>query len=582
MPHDKPHLSWASERHLRIVAGTDISPATHAIVRAVARAFESDSFREMGVLDVVPAYASVLLTIDLPKLVREGAKKIEHAVRQALEHAIAAAESRAHGFEGDSKVLEVPACYAREFAPDLADVAKVLGLSEREVIERHAAREYFVHFVGFSPGFAYLGGLDPAIDTPRLAKPRLRVPAGSIALAGGQTAVYPTSTPGGWRLIGRTPWRMFDPRREPASRLKLGDRVRFIPIDEQTFARIANQQAEMDLKLTNAASVPHSENTPRGLIRVIDPGMFTTVQDLGRHGHAAAGVPESGAADIDALRRGNRLLGNSDHAAALEMTLRGGEFECASDTRVCVTGAPMPLSIHTAEGDHRESSHDALIHVHARDRLQIGVAPSMARAYLCVEGGIDAPLRLGSRATLVHAGFGGLDGRALKAGDLLQCGLCHRANECDESMTHAHVPAFISKTSTSPTHCSVRVVDGAHAELFSADARATFFASQHLVASNSDRMGIRLQGPAIFPPGGGRLLSEGMMWGAIQITESGQPIVLMPDHPTTGGYPVVACVITSDLSKLGQLRPGDKVRFDPVTLDEARAAWEEAQRVIGV
>ena len=181
--------------------------------------------------------------------------------------------------------VEIPVCYGNEYGPDLADLAATHGISPERVVELHCGAQYIVYFVGFVPGFAYLGGLPPELATPRLDKPRQRVPVGSVAIGGDQTGVYPMETPGGWRIIGATPMAIFDRSLPNLSRLSIGNRVRFKPISSGPVFRPAK-----DARNDSGA---------------IAPGLFTTVQDLGRFGYGPLGVSPSGAADLMALRLGN-------------------------------------------------------------------------------------------------------------------------------------------------------------------------------------------------------------------------------------------------------------------------------------
>lgn len=224
-------MSWASDHHLRLELGNDASAATHHRVR---RAYER--LRRVGIpalRDLTPAYATILLTFELAEL---DAERAEGEVRAALAHDDDAT------IESPTRLVEIPTCYEGDFAPDLADVASMHALAPADVIARHAGAEYTVHFLGFSPGFAYLGGLPTDLATPRLDRPRLRVPAGSVGIAGAQTGIYPHATPGGWRLIGRTPIAMFDGTRDPPALLAMGDRVRFVPISRERFAEIEREQ----------------------------------------------------------------------------------------------------------------------------------------------------------------------------------------------------------------------------------------------------------------------------------------------------------------------------------------------------
>lgn len=219
-----PTLSWASDRCLRVVVGSDPSVETHRRVRAAMASLNAAAIP--GVLDITPAYATLLLTFDLAALDPALAQTRVSGALGALESAPGADVPR---------TVEVPVCYEGECAPDLESVAAHCKLSPGQVAALHSGAEYLVHFIGFTPGFPYLGGLPAALSVPRLEKPRTRVPAGSVAIGGDQTGIYPHATPGGWRLIGRTPLRLFDPARANPSLLELGDRVRLVPIGLDEF-----------------------------------------------------------------------------------------------------------------------------------------------------------------------------------------------------------------------------------------------------------------------------------------------------------------------------------------------------------
>jgi len=203
---------------LLVSFGEVIDEETNDRVHALAKAIEKASFEWL--VEVVPAYSSLAVIYD-PKLIDfDGVKR-----------AIQGLEFSAEKFEG--KLVEIPVLYGGEYGPDLEFVAEYNGLTPEEVIEIHSKPVYRVYFLGFLPGFAYLGGMDERIATPRLEKPRLKVPAGSVGIAGKQTGIYPLESPGGWRLIGRTPLRLFNPSKEPPTLLQPGDKVKFVPIDEE-------------------------------------------------------------------------------------------------------------------------------------------------------------------------------------------------------------------------------------------------------------------------------------------------------------------------------------------------------------
>ncbi|EEB73079.1 5-oxoprolinase subunit PxpB [Thermococcus sp. AM4] len=217
------NLKPLGDSALLVSFGEVIDEETNDRVHALAGAIEKANFEWL--IEVVPAYSSLAVIYD-PKLIDfEGVKR-----------AIQGLEFSAEKFEG--KLVEIPVLYGGEYGPDLEFVAEYNGLTPEEVIEIHSKPVYRVYFLGFLPGFAYLGGMDERIATPRLEKPRLKVPAGSVGIAGKQTGIYPLESPGGWRLIGRTPLRLFNPSKEPPTLLQPGDRVKFVPIDEEEFEEL--------------------------------------------------------------------------------------------------------------------------------------------------------------------------------------------------------------------------------------------------------------------------------------------------------------------------------------------------------
>lgn len=276
-------------------------------------------------------------------------------------------------------------------------------------------------------------------------------------------------------------------------------------------------------------------------INVLTPGFLTTVQDLGRFGHAHFGISASGAADPLALRAGNLLVGNAENAAALEMTLVGGEFEFEADAVIAIIGsdfgADLPLW--------------TPIPIKAGQKLRLGGTKTGARAYLCIRGGIDAPLTLGSASAHLLTGVGG---GPLRKGDTLRIG----GAAVRKPRSTAVNPPQWTKSQT------IRVTDGPQADWFHGE----LYEGVYTVAEECNRMGIRLRGPAIPSPAGG-MLTEGVAMGAIQAPPDGQPIVLFVEHQTTGGYPKPANVISADFWRLGQLRPRDEARFERIGIERA-------------
>ncbi|MEK6703352.1 MAG: 5-oxoprolinase subunit PxpB [Planctomycetota bacterium] len=231
-PARRPELSWASDRALRVSFGDEISLATQRLVHAACKQLAAAAIP--GLQDLTPAYTTVLITFD-------GASLVPDAAEQAVRLALSQPDARARTKPG--RTIEIPVCYDRRCAPDLDELALVHSLSPEEVAIAHSAQTYSVGYLGFTPGFAYLHGLPAQLATPRLPTPRPRVPAGSVGIAGTQTGIYPSATPGGWRLIGRTPIRMFDPARDTPARLTMGDTVRFVPITFEQFEAMSKGTA---------------------------------------------------------------------------------------------------------------------------------------------------------------------------------------------------------------------------------------------------------------------------------------------------------------------------------------------------
>ncbi len=287
------------------------------------------------------------------------------------------------------------------------------------------------------------------------------------------------------------------------------------------------------------------------MIVVQSPGAFTTVQDLGRPGYGLAGLSRAGAADPVALRLGNILLGNRENTAALEMTLLGGTFQFLQGADVVVAGATCGPSMWQP------------IRVAPGGILKLGPIMGGVRSYLCIRGGIRVPLVGGSASTHVHGALGGLEGRALRKGDVLEVG-SGEASGVIRSGLRPEVLATLAYRST------LRVTPGPQADRFDASNLARFHSQAYKVSNNSNRLGIRLEGPALSLSDGAEMTTEGVPLGAVQVAAGGHPIILFVDQQTTGGYPKIANVITVDLPSVGQLRPGDEVRFQQVDPSEAQ------------
>ena len=300
---------------------------------------------------------------------------------------------------------------------------------------------------------------------------------------------------------------------------------------------------------------------------VESPGLQTTVQDLGRPGYGTIGVSPSGAADAVSLQIANLLVGNEAGAAALELTLTGGAYSFPEGAVIALAGSDFGATL-----DGRALETGIAHAVQPGKTLVLGSTRSGARGYLSVAGGVLVEKLLGSASTHLLSGLGGFGGRALRKGDILaigQPGRNLRRRKLAQKALQALRPRKV-----------LRVTEGPQYELFSNDARRRLCAGHFTVSEESNRMGLRLEGEALASKSSGEMITEGVSLGAIQVTPSGQAIILFVEQQTAGGYPKIANVIGADLYCIGQLRPRDEIRFELVTLEAARALWMEQRQLL--
>ncbi|MBX5436504.1 MAG: 5-oxoprolinase subunit PxpB [Alicyclobacillaceae bacterium] len=560
-----------------VICGNAISPAVHRRVRWLLRRLQE---RPVAGLRWVPGYTVALGLLDPGTTVPAAAvQAVEAVLREADWQQLLSGDGANPPAPG--KVKEIPVVYGGEYGPDLDDLARARGMSPGEFAARHQAALYQVYVVGFVPGFPYLAGLPPELAAPRLDEPRLRVPAGSVAIGGRQTGIYPTATPGGWRLIGRTPLTLFNPAREDPFLLHPGDHVRFTAIRPDEFAswaRSANAQAgQTDPVSASPLSARAPGVTPvygtcarsRGAVEVVKPGLLTSVQDMGRPGWEHVGVATGGAMDRFSAAVANLLVGNDAGAAVLECTLVGPVLRFRRETVIAVTGGNLEPRLNGSVLPMWKA-----VHVPAGAELALGTCRDGCRAYVAVAGGIDVPCVLGSRSTDLGQGFGGFQGRALQAGDELAVGTPH----VPLSLLHGRaLPRWARPVWVRPA--TVGFLPTRLPSALPASYTAAFAGAVWAVSPRSDRMGIRLSGPTVHPPRR-EVISEPVRPGTIQCPPNGQPIVLLADAQTMGGYPTLGVVCTADLGVLGQCPPGCEVRFEPVTEAAAVQKLHRQRRVL--
>ncbi len=547
-----PRYLPAGDQALVVEFANEISIEVNRKVQGMVAALQERVIP--GVLEVVPTYRSVLVYYRPDRI---GWGELLGQIRDVAHISL-----QGHTVEG--RQWDIPTLYGGEAGPDLADVAAHCGLSPAEVVAIHSQAEYRVFMLGFTPGFPYLGGMDSRIATPRLSTPRAEIPAGSVGIAGSQTGIYPVASPGGWRLIGRTPLKLYDPLRDPPVLFKSGDTLRFVPISQEEFHRI--QQATCTGVTTDAGEASGGEIRP--VLEVIRPGLLTTVQDLGRYGFQSCGMPVAGAMDRFALRAANILVGNDEGAAGLEITLLGPKLKFLVDSVIAITGGDLGPSM-----DCRPVPQWETVQVKAGSILSFEGPRLGCRAYLAVGGGIQVPVVMGSRSTYLRGNVGGFKGRSLQAGDILLAGL--PLGPLPQPGTA--VPASLRPPLAGPWE--VRVVLGPQDDHFDPPSLQEFLHSQFTIKPESDRMGYRLDGPPI-KPRVGDIISDGIPLGAIQVPADGYPIIMMVDRQTTGGYPKIATVISADIGKLAQAKPGDGVCFRQVTVEEAHVLFCQEEQAV--
>lgn len=479
-----------------------------------------------------------------------------------------AAELRARPLErrttASARTVEIPVLYD---GADLAEAAALLGWSTDELVRRHTTAAWTVGFVGFAPGFAYLTSDDPELVVPRRASPRTRVPAGSVALAGPYSGVYPRESPGGWQLVGRTDAPVWDVTRERPALLLPGDEVRFVAVRELPPAppgrgvEHSSSCRYRGVPGSNCCGQPRADGGAGGGggLEVVGAGVSALVQDLGRPGSEGAGVSASGALDRPSLRAANRAVGNPSGAAVVE-SVGGLRLRTRGPQVLAVTGAVgeivvRPDALGPGRPDRRPRPGEPFA-LDDGDELRLAPAPRGVRAYVAVRGGIDVPPVLGSRATDVLAGLGP---DPLAAGDVLPVGAPGRGLPAagEGAAPPGGLPAAGEVT-------VLPIVLGPRDDWFDAAAISRLTGQDWLVTPRSNRIGLRLDGdPLARVPerDGAELPSEGCVTGAIQVPPDGLPVLFLADHPLTGGYPVIGAVAADHVPLAGQLPAGARVRF---------------------
>ncbi len=527
---------------------------------------KGDACEKEAIIEVLPAYCSVTVYFD-------SVKTNHSAVKKLIEAAIEKSDRNSAPSDRAGRIIEIPVCYEdEEFAPDLADVAKYTGLSKEEVIKLHHSKDYLIYMLGFLPGFPYLGGMDQVLETPRLETPRTKIPAGSVAIGGKQAGLYPSDSPGGWRIIGRTPLNVFDQNRSPACLYQAGDRIRFIPITKKQFEKIAEDEAGPGKgqsaggkgKSKSAAIPfrPQAENQNQkyvctSSIKIIEPGLITSVQDMGRLGLQHQGIGQSGVMDAESFALGNTLLGNEDNAACLEATALGPTLKFILPCEFVITGGECSATL-----NEKTISLNQKYFAEAGSILKCGFITKGLRSYICFKGGLLVPQVFASRSTNLKSKSGGYFGRKLKVGDEIAVGdMVKKEKVAVVGGTEKKaIPILQQLPSSGSQPLVLKCTKGSQYSDFSAEVIKDFQGLVFTVLPESDRMGIRFSGQSL-NCGKTDIISDAIPFGAVQITSAGLPVVMAADRQTTGGYAKIAAVTRHSMCLLAQAVPGTNVKF---------------------
>lgn len=553
----------ASEDSLQIQFDQKICPEVNHQISVFCRAFELMTKDMPEIIEIVPTYCAVSIYFDEKSASPELIKKIALEVLEKMDDEEG---SGVRAGEGDlpegGRIISIPVCYEdQEFAPDLEKVCAHAKMTKEEVIRLHSASEYLIYMMGFLPGFPYLGGMDESLNTPRLESPRTKIPAGSLAIGGAQTGLYPVESPGGWNIIGRTPLKLFDLSRNPQFLYRAGDKIRFMPVSRHEFDhfdedRWMKEEFGALATATAASTAPCKKETFAcgGGIKILAAGLLTTVQDSGTRGYQKYGISQSGAMDQISFRLANMLCENDENAACLETTLSGPDISFVNECDFVLTGAVFEAA--TLDGQNIEMNKK--YHAAAGSKLSCGIASKGLRSYIAFSGGILVPELFGSRSTNLKSKSGGYYGRKLESGDQLALGYKKEGRAPGQNAVEpgeAEVTVFPGEILT------LKCQKSSQTDFFDEECLKRFTSLVYTIAPQSDRMGIRFTGESL-NCGKTDIISDAIPLGAVQITSAGLPVVMASDRQTTGGYAKIACVKKESMCCLAQAIPGTKVRFN--------------------
>jgi len=569
---------------------SEISDEANGLVHALADELDRANFN--GFVECVPTYRSLTVFYAFDEV--SYAEVYEQIFR--LLPRVGVPWARGNKGAEQARMIRIPVIYGGEDGPDLTEVGVRNNLSADEVVGLHTAQPYRVYMLGFAPGFPFLGPIPLSIATPRRVEPRRRVKPGSVGIAGNQTGIYSMETPGGWQLIGRTTAKLFDPNRSNPFLIHPGDFVQFVRAKAEhssatTACRCESRDTDTSRKeddgfksdtFLDVALAVEQTLHDTVFVEVLNEGLLTTIQDLGRLGYQRYGLSVSGAMDSVALRVANWLVGNADNEACIEAGLLGPTLRFSAPTRIAICGADMEARI-----DGQRKPMWRCLDVSGGQVLKLGAAVRGCFCYIAIAGGINVPVALGSRSTDMTAQIGGLRGERLVVSDRIPCRAISSPSSRSPMISsrtpiqplrdapgfHAR-PRFVDPGSISSYErdAPMRVLPAPQHHTFSDDIVKAFTEGSFIVRSGSDRRAYRLEGKKLPVCHSTDIVSDAIAAGSIQVLPSGELVVLMADRQTVGGYAKMAVVISADMPRLAQLRPGARVRFIFVSMEEAEFA----------
>lgn len=501
-----------------------------------------------GFTETVPAYNTITVFYQ-PELMIPFDKSPSVFVKSHIEKLIAEKSIRT---SFNKNFVSIPVCYDEEFGPDLSYISETKGISVQQVIATHLQKEYHVYMMGFLPGFSYMGEVDDTIAVARKPSPRAIIEKGSVGIAGNQTGIYPLSSPGGWQIIGRTPYSLFDIEKEDPFFLKTGDKVHFDSITKEEFYRYKEKE-------TSVIEEDEGKN-PNVIVR--KAGVYSTFQDNGRFGFRSYGVPESGAMDTYSHNIANALVGNEKNCATIECTMGGLCLEFNINTVIALTGAGIVLI--NGKSIPLYQPHNIALN----DVVEIRFNNNGIRTYLAVQGGFTSKVMMNSRSASPKINIG----TTLKKDIGLRVEKS-ATKQILKKIDKLDIPVFES-------HKIIRIMDGNEIDLINKESMKQFYTQEYALSNRCDRMGYLLEGKPIYIENKVEMLSTAVVKGTIQLTPSGQLIVLMHDCQTTGGYPRIGQIAAIDLPVMAQLKQGDTIHFKRISFEEAEALYLTQQKTI--